>query len=250
MLEKSHEIKIMEVLFSQHEEIPKHHTYEEELYLFELLKNGDTACIGQLDKMMTEKKFGVLSHNPLRNQQYLFVAFVTLAVRVAIEVGLEMTEAYQLSDAYILMMDECTTAEEVNKLHHEMLEHLVQQVALGKKIQVSSHSIHLCLDYIHQHLHERISMKLLSEYAKRSPSYLSVMFKKQVGMGIAEYIRKKRIKVAKKLLLYSEHSALEISNYLCFSSHSHFIQVFKKETGLTPLQYKELLFRRQWTDSC
>lgn len=240
MLKKLYEKQILKLIFSRQEEYQGHHTYDEEKQLFEMLRDGNPACIEKLEEM--RDGFGSVSKDPLRNQQYLFVATVTLAVRFAIEGGVDPKEAYQLSDAYILMMDTCTSVQEVWQLQKKMLGHYVRQVAESKKIHVSSHTVHLCLNYIEEHLHEPISLRQLSAYAGRSPSYLSGVFKRQIGMGVAKYVRKKRIEMAKRLLLYSEYSALEISNYLCFSSHSHFIQIFKKETGLTPLQYKEKFF--------
>lgn len=48
----------------------------------------------------------------------------------------------------------------------------------------------------------------------------------------------KRIEAAENMLKYSDYSCLDISEYLCFSSESHFIQVLKKHTGYTPKAYR------------
>ncbi|MBP3325216.1 MAG: helix-turn-helix domain-containing protein [Coprococcus sp.] len=50
--------------------------------------------------------------------------------------------------------------------------------------------------------------------------------------------------MAENLLKYSDFSAIDISNDLCFSSHSHFIKVFKEHTGYTPKEYRNRFFRR------
>ncbi|MCR5808997.1 MAG: helix-turn-helix domain-containing protein [Clostridiales bacterium] len=42
-----------------------------------------------------------------------------------------------------------------------------------------------------------------------------------------------------RLLRYSDRSAAAIGAYLGFSSHSHFIRVFKKYEGVTPNEYRE-----------
>ena len=62
-------------------------------------------------------------------------------------------------------------------------------------------------------------------------------------MSVMEYITRKRIQAAENMLKYSEYSCLAISDYLCFSSESHFIQVFRRYTGLTPKRYREAYFR-------
>ena len=58
------------------------------------------------------------------------------------------------------------------------------------------------------------------------------------GMGIASYIRKKRMEAACNMLRYSDIPYAEIAQILAFSSQSHFIQVFKADTGMTPHEYR------------
>ena len=58
-------------------------------------------------------------------------------------------------------------------------------------------------------------------------------------MGIGAYITHCRLREAKALLRYTDKSLGEISSYLCFSSQSHFQNVFKKHIGRTPLEYRK-----------
>ena len=66
----------------------------------------------------------------------------------------------------------------------------------------------------------------------------STLFKQETGMGIASYIRKKRMEAACNMLRYSDIPYAEIAQILAFSSQSHFIQVFKADTGMTPHEYR------------
>ena len=99
------------------------------------------------------------------------------------------------------------------------------------------------MDYIYDNLHTKITLDKLAETVNLSPAYLSRLFHKEVGMTISEYIMMKRIQAAENMLKFSEYSSLEISNYLCFSSESHFIHLFKKHTGETPKNYRKNHFR-------
>ena len=101
----------------------------------------------------------------------------------------------------------------------------------------------LCLDYIYDNLHTKITLEKLAEITKLSPAYLSKLFHKEVGYTVSGYIIRKRIEAAENMLKFSDHSCIDISEYLCFSSESHFIQVFKKQTGYTPKAYREKFFR-------
>jgi len=55
-----------------------------------------------------------------------------------------------------------------------------------------------------------------------------------------EYILSQKIRLAENLLVYSTYSYLEISQYLAFSSQSHLGQTFKKMTGMTMKEYRDM----------
>jgi AraC-like DNA-binding protein len=94
------------------------------------------------------------------------------------------------------------------------------------------------IQYIYDHLHERIYLSDLADVAGVNENYLSRLFKKEVGMAIGEYISRKKIETAQNMLEYSEYTPLEIANILAFSSQSYFVNVFKRYTGETPGKYQ------------
>ncbi|WP_141267857.1 helix-turn-helix transcriptional regulator [Enterocloster clostridioformis] len=114
------------------------------------------------------------------------------------------------------------------------------------KSQILSKPIVLCIDYIYNHIHYRITIKELAEYLNLSPSYLSKLFHKEMGLPVSQYITDLKIEKAKNLLRYSAYRIVDIAAYLSFSSQSHFIHVFQKRTGLTPHKYQAKYFRSKW----
>lgn len=101
----------------------------------------------------------------------------------------------------------------------------------------------MCFDYVYNNLHNRISLEELAQHVGLSAPYLSKLFHKEVGVTVTQYIMRKRIEAAENMLKFSELSSIEISDYLCFSSESHFIHVFKKHIKITPKEYRERFFR-------
>lgn len=71
-----------------------------------------------------------------------------------------------------------------------------------------------------------------------SQSILSINFKKYFGVTLVQYINKRKIEYARNLLRRTNLSILDIAMDLGFFSVSHFNHLFKKETGLTPSQYR------------
>jgi hypothetical protein len=91
-----------------------------------------------------------------------------------------------------------------------------------------------------------VTVNQIADELNITPQYLSKLFREEVGVKISDFIMSKRIQAAENMLRYSEYSPLDIANYLAFSSHSHFIACFKKQTGLTPKQYRDQFFRANW----
>ena len=109
-----------------------------------------------------------------------------------------------------------------------------------------SKPVAVCIDYIYAHIKERITIENLAEYTELSASYLSRLFKKETGVSVSYYVREKKLEKAQHLLKYCDYSLIEIANYLSFSSQSHFIQLFKNFTGLTPKKYRDLYSSSDW----
>ena len=92
----------------------------------------------------------------------------------------------------------------------------------------------MCIDYIQEHLDERIRMEDLCRLTSLSSAYLSRLFKKETGVAVSRYILLKKIDTARNMLLYSEYPIIRISDTLAFPSQSYFTHVFSKECGITP----------------
>jgi AraC-like DNA-binding protein len=81
---------------------------------------------------------------------------------------------------------------------------------------------------------------LLEEKLHLDYHYLSSLFSATEGITIEKYTIRQRIERVKELLTYNELSLSQIADQMEYSSVQHLSQQFKKETGLTPSQFKEL----------
>lgn len=237
--------------FVNHEMIEGHRALETELSFYDAIANGNLEFV---ENNIKQKAFtnpegmGVLSNNPIQNIRYHFVIGVAMITRYCVHAGMEQEKAYALSDFYIQKMDKCQTINEISDLHNVMCIDICKQMHILRKSQVLSKPIVLCIDYVYSHIHNRITIKELSDYLGLSESYLSKLFRKEMGLSISQYILNLKIEKAKNLLQYSEYNVVDIANYLSFSSQSHFIQVFQKYTGMTPHKYRTKNFRTNWDE--
>ncbi|HIW31360.1 MAG TPA: AraC family transcriptional regulator, partial [Candidatus Paenibacillus intestinavium] len=94
------------------------------------------------------------------------------------------------------------------------------------------------IDYIHANYDQDISLSELAEKFHMNYSYLSWYFKHRTNENMTAYINKLRIEKAKELLKYNEDTISQISMKIGFSEHNYFSKVFKKFTGMTPVEYR------------
>lgn len=215
--------------------------YNPELEFYNSIKNGDTKKIRQLSSETFSDKvgLGVLSENNLQSLKYHFAITTALVARYCIEGGMNYSEAYTLSDFYILTADKCTTVADISSLHRDMCLDYTTKMKQLKTQKIYSFHILKCLDFIYDNLHTRITLDILSSHAGISNAYLSRLFKEETGMAVSEYIQHQKIETAKRMLIYSDYSISEIASILAFPSHSYFSEIFKAHTTLTPSEYKK-----------
>mgnify|MGYP000845945557 FL=1 len=235
--------------FVSHEMLEVHRGIECELDFYSAIANGEIELVQENcnEQAFTNPEgMGGLSTDALRNIRYHYVVTVALITRFCVHEGLEQEKAYNLSDFYILEMDKCKTIEQISKLHDVMCLDFCKHMHEIKNSQVLSKQVVLCLDYIYSHTHYRITIREVAEYLRLSESYLSRLFKKEMGISFSQYILNLKIDKAKNLLRFSEYSIGEITYYLGFSNESHFIQTFQKRVGETPNRYRRRCFRTEW----
>ncbi len=230
------ELRYME--FVQREAGTRHQTIEEDQLSLELLKAGDMRAADVVKDLFEHERHGKTSEDPIRNAKYLFVATVTLAGRAAMSVGMEPERANTASDLFIQQADKLDDIQKIRDLQYEMIRFFTKEVASLDKKSVYSRNVTRALDYIYNHLHEPITVDDVAREVGVSRGYFSTLFKKEMGIGVAEYVVKKRMEAARNMLRYSEMSYAEISEILAFSSQSHFTAVFKKYHGVTPKEYR------------
>jgi YesN/AraC family two-component response regulator len=89
----------------------------------------------------------------------------------------------------------------------------------------------------------KLSLKSLAISLHINPSYLSMHFKREMGINFTDYLNDVRIKRSKDLLITTNLSLLDISLQTGFEEQSYFTKVFKKLAGITPNQYRKKILQ-------
>ena len=95
--------------------------------------------------------------------------------------------------------------------------------------------------YVHNHFRESISLGEIARSLNMNSSYISKLFKDEVGVGFVEYLNEVRLEHAKELMDLKNRKLKELIEESGFYSYQYFFSLFKKKYNMTPKEYMEHL---------
>lgn len=108
-----------------------------------------------------------------------------------------------------------------------------------------SHIIFEAVNYINDNYSNEISLSTVAQHLFLSESYLSHIFKREMGSSFVEYLTHVRIEHAKDLLINNPHDKIYlIARSVGFSNERYFTTLFKKIVGITPADYRNSMLKQ------
>jgi AraC family transcriptional regulator len=105
---------------------------------------------------------------------------------------------------------------------------------------LSSRRLRLVLEYIEDTLGQPIKLRELAALAGISARHFERAFRQSTGSSPHAYVMERRLHMARDLLINRPESPIEqIALRLGFSSSSHFSSAFRRQTGLTPTDFRK-----------
>ncbi|WP_111669594.1 helix-turn-helix domain-containing protein [Algoriphagus litoralis] len=135
---------------------------------------------------------------------------------------------------------ENSISEDKKELLAEALQSKGFELLESKSAQLISQIKSLIISQIHHHDQSRAEnfSTLLSEKLNQEYTSLSRLFSQVEGLTIEKFTTRQKIERVKELLLYDEKSLTQIAFELNYSSAAYLSSQFKKETGMTPSEFK------------
>lgn len=221
-------------------------SYDSEQQMYRVIRSGDPLLLDDFLSNNAKDIFdGVLAPSPLRHEKNLFIQTVTKAgVLAGIPAGMGIDQVYRLTELYIQECEKLQSIGEVRSLWYAMLKDFCRRCGESHLPSGISAEVYRCLMYIRSHITESVSISDLADHIGRSASYMTRLFKEELGASVSKYIMRYKLDIAKELLANTDKTLAEISCFLGFSSQSYFQNVFKREFGVTPLQFRKETQRR------
>ena len=230
---------LLEETYHKKENEQHNQTYILEEQLLKLVRTGN--CEGFKEFMYSESNFhiGVTGSTALRQLKNNIIITTTLCTRAAIEGGLDYDTAYQLSDYFIQSSERLTSADRLTDLLGKVSYTFAEKVAQSKTPISTDERMQKAIRYIQQNVNQHLTVGDVADYVGFSKSYFSAYFKKTLGFSVSAFILRCKLEEGRELLQYTDKSISTISEFLCFSSQSHFHTAFKKQFGITPSEYRK-----------
>ena len=212
--------------------------YEGERKLMQAVSQGIAHKAEQMISNSSELMLEMRVEDPVRNMKnYVIVANVLL--RKAVEQGgVHPFYIDGVSSDFAKKVEKIKSVQEGIDMMHDMI---YKYCALVKKYSMKNYSllVQKVITIIDSDLTADLSLSSQAEMLNVNASYLSTLFKKEMGMTLTEYVTKKRIEYASFLLTSTNLQIQMVAQNCGIYDVNYFTKMFKKHTGKTPKEYRE-----------
>ncbi len=139
---------------------------------------------------------------------------------------------------FFCRLSECNGIESFREVALNFFGELIEEFYKLKRNK-SRNLIEKAKNYIQLNYDKKLSLNDIAEQLYLNPKYFSNIFKKETGIGYAEYLNTIRLDVSKTLLKDNVYSIGQVASKVGFSDPKHFSKVFKQKTGVTPNEYRK-----------
>lgn len=232
----------LEMQFMRNEDILNqreynHLGYNVDKIMIECVKNGYPGEIKRFIQdywLYTGRR--ELLEGTLRDRKNFSISYTAMLIQAAIEGGMDYDVASHLNLLYINLIEKKNYSSELERLEIDILYDLSQKVKTIKR-QGNTKLIRDCKDYIMENISIHLKVQDIADYFDVNSKYLARRFKKETNETIKNYINRKKVEEAKRIMQYSDLPLIDISTNLSFNDQSHFTKIFKEFAGITPKQY-------------
>lgn len=215
-----------------------HPPYFLEQKLLVRIKEGNAKEAEKIVQSLNTYHDAVLAKQPIRSFKNSLICRCTLYTRAVIEGGVNSEAAFTLSDTYINEVEYLSDIQDLYHLDIKMIGEFTKLIN-HKMNRMYSPLVQSAIKIISESVNEKMSVKEIATKIHTNPSYLSQVFKKEVGTALNVYMNQLKIEEAKYFLSFTNSSLVDIASFLQFSSQSHFTSVFNHFVSMTPLTYRK-----------
>lgn len=116
---------------------------------------------------------------------------------------------------------------------------IMRQIRVPGPAETGNEMVRFITDYVQKNFMEKLSLKEITGKYNYSLAHISHTFKKETDMTFQEYLQSVRIRESCRLLTNTTKAVAEIAALVGYTDMKFFNQVFKRQTGMTPRQFRK-----------
>jgi len=211
--------------------------YRQENELLHAVSMGQTHRAEQLAMGFSKQAFERRTTDPVRNMKNYCIVTNTMFRKAAERGSVHPFYLDRISSDFAREIEEITTTDAAVRLLAKMMRAYCRQVRKHNTHQYSLPVQNLILR-IDSNLSGDLSLKTLAAAQNINASYLSSLFKKETGQTVTDYVNRRRVDMAKRLLESTKLQIQTIAQHCGMSDVNYFSKIFKKYTSKTPREYR------------
>jgi len=163
---------------------------------------------------------------------------VVVLSRAALHGGADPNQIFGMNYTYLNQINDFTSIEQLTLWMSKILDRFTECVF---DLQDVKHIdvIYKSIEYIRRNYMKKVTLDEVSENVSLSPSYFSRIFKKEMKTSFNSYLNNVRIEMSKKLLFDEDIPLSDIAMLAGFEHQSYYSKIFKQNTGVSPMQFRE-----------
>lgn len=231
-----------EDLTTYHEDETVYPFSEESELLVHLKKGNIDEALKSLNNL--NQKFQNKNPEGLKDIYLAFYLELLVAIsRTLIFQGADPVLVSERKMQFLAMLGKLSKKEDYVKWSCNMLILFTGMVNKDKYSSMSE-CVRNSVIYLQKNFQQQVTLKEVAAAVHVNPSYLSRTFKKEFGTSFSSYLTKLRLENAKYYLENSEENIKCISFESGFKNPSYFHSVFKKNTGISPTSFRNIMINK------
>lgn len=176
--------------------------------------------------------------NALRDQKDYCITLNTLLRKSAEQAGVHPIHIDAYSNQNVQQLEAITSLEQINPFRRKIVLGYCRMV---NEYNLKGHSLPVqkIINYVNTDLTADLSLKAFASRLNINASYLSSLFKKEMGVPLTEYVNQHRIEHAQRLLLCTDLPTKSVAVQCGVSDMHYFSRLFKQIVGVTPKVFRE-----------
>lgn len=212
--------------------------YRHENQLMEAVSKGKMHLVADMAASVYNNGTEPRLTDSLRNRKNYLIILNTLLRKSAEMGGVHPLHIDKMSSDFARRIEKLPSIRQSLLLQETMIRDycmLVRKYSLKKY----SYYVGRAITLVHYDLTADLSLKSICAQLNVNPSYFSTLFRKEFGCTLTEYVNRQRIDRALLYLKNSNRMVQDIAAECGFSDPNYFIRLFKRQTGMTPNQYRQ-----------